>query len=197
MSGVSGGIFRRRPFSDATPAGPGLRATGVSPTTDESFFLKEFAESCGTVLEVGTAWGYSAILMALAGAMVWTVDPHTDLGTWEEFQRNLDDYKVRDRIQVAKAYSQEVLPLYFQEGGKFDGAFIDGDHSYEGCRHDLEWALKLVKPGGLLAAHDYTVRWAGVKQACDELLRPYETRRQVETLLVVRLDPPGGPLTWS
>jgi len=33
--------------------------------------------------------------------------------------------------------------------------FIDGDHSYEGCKNDiLAWVPYLV-PGGILAVHDY------------------------------------------
>jgi len=40
----------------------------------------------------------------------------------------------------------------------FDWVYIDGDHSYESVRNDLElWAPK-IKPGGVLAGDDYTWR---------------------------------------
>lgn len=36
-----------------------------------------------------------------------------------------------------------------------DLAFIDADHSYEGCKSDLEAYWPKVKPGGFLSGHDY------------------------------------------
>jgi predicted O-methyltransferase YrrM len=55
--------------------------------------------------------------------------------------------------------------------GVFDFVFIDADHSYEGCRSDIEaWAGK-IRAGGLLCGHDYDnvdyPQW-GVKRAVDE-----------------------------
>jgi uncharacterized Rossmann fold enzyme len=39
--------------------------------------------------------------------------------------------------------------------GQYDFVFLDADHSYEGCKADIEaWAAK-VKPGGWLGGHDY------------------------------------------
>jgi predicted O-methyltransferase YrrM len=39
-------------------------------------------------------------------------------------------------------------------GGQIDLLFIDGDHSYEGCRADVEMYGPLVRPGGLVVLHD-------------------------------------------
>jgi len=53
-----------------------------------------------------------------------------------------------------------------------DFVFIDADHSYEGCKSDIEaWAPK-VKRGGLIAGHDYentAFPKFGVRRAVDEL----------------------------
>lgn len=55
--------------------------------------------------------------------------------------------------------------------GSLDFVFIDADHSYEGCKADIEaWSPK-VKPGGLIAGHDYentAFPKFGVKRAVDE-----------------------------
>lgn len=186
---VSGGNpFRTRPYAGPADSQP-LRATGVSPSIEESWALRDMAREFGLVLEVGTAWGYSSILMALTGAMVHTIDPHTDHDTLEEFRRNRESFHVEDLISYEVRRSQEALPDLIRRGVLFDAAFIDGDHSYEACRSDLGYALQLVKPRGVLAVHDYTPAWPGVDQACRELLARYEERRVVDTLLLVRLDP--------
>ncbi|MDE3155861.1 MAG: class I SAM-dependent methyltransferase, partial [Acidobacteriota bacterium] len=42
-----------------------------------------------------------------------------------------------------------------QVTGQVDLLFIDGDHTYEGCRHDVERYTPLVRPGGYFILHDY------------------------------------------
>jgi hypothetical protein len=49
-----------------------------------------------------------------------------------------------------------------------DFVFIDGDHTEEGCRRDIEAWLPKVKPGGLLCGHDWD-RW-GVTAAVRSVL---------------------------
>ena len=61
----------------------------------------------------------------------------------------------------------------------FDMLYIDGDHSYEGCKKDLNVALKKVKKGGWIMGHDYEMNMDkaktfyifGVKQAVDEICK--------------------------
>ena len=56
------------------------------------------------------------------------------------------------------------------DDGSLDIVFIDGDHSYEGCRDDiLAWLPKLRK-GGWLTGHDYYPAFPGVMRAVDELI---------------------------
>jgi hypothetical protein len=59
------------------------------------------------------------------------------------------------------------------EDGSLDFVFIDADHSYEGCKADIQaWSPKL-KPGGLLSGHDYDhPELPGVKRAVDEFCAP-------------------------
>ena len=53
-----------------------------------------------------------------------------------------------------------------------DFVYIDGDHTYEGVKSDLEISLKKIKSGGIITGDDYGPGswWAGgVKRAVDEL----------------------------
>jgi hypothetical protein len=59
------------------------------------------------------------------------------------------------------------------QDASLDFVFIDGDHSYQGVKKDLEAWISKVKPGGFLSGHDYGspregTRY-GVRKAVDEL----------------------------
>lgn len=57
--------------------------------------------------------------------------------------------------------------------GKFDFVFLDADHSYEGCKADIDAWLPRVKPGGWLGGHDYDNPQHpkfGVTRAVDEFV---------------------------
>lgn len=67
--------------------------------------------------------------------------------------------------------SDTVAAASSLEGESLDFVFVDADHTYEGCRDDiLAWWPK-IKPGGLLAGHDYAhpqfPKW-GVDRAVTE-----------------------------
>lgn len=54
---------------------------------------------------------------------------------------------------------------------KQDLVFIDADHSYEGCKADIEAWLPVVRTGGWIGGHDYRnpdPRFGGVDRAVDE-----------------------------
>jgi len=49
--------------------------------------------------------------------------------------------------------------------------FIDGDHSYKAVKQDIQTAINLLKPGGMLSGHDYNKdHWPGTVEAVNELL---------------------------
>lgn len=56
---------------------------------------------------------------------------------------------------------------YFKDSSIFM-AFIDADHTYESVKADIAAWLPKIKPGGILAGHDYNDYWSGVKRAVDE-----------------------------
>jgi len=51
-----------------------------------------------------------------------------------------------------------------------DFVFIDGDHTYDGCRRDIEVWLPKIKPAGWITGHDYL--WPGVNEAVKKHLSP-------------------------
>lgn len=52
-----------------------------------------------------------------------------------------------------------------------DCVFIDGDHTYEGAKLDIQMYAPIIKPGGALLFDDYSVFFPGVITAVDEVVK--------------------------
>jgi predicted O-methyltransferase YrrM len=162
------------PWRDVAPGDGPLISTSVTP--EETAALARLAAAAGDVLEIGSAFGYSAIVMALAGARVNAVDPHTWVpDSLAGMERNLALYGVADRVTILDEPSAPLLrslELAFARvpAARFGMVFIDGDHSAAAVRADVAGALKILRPGGVLACHDYGEDCCcpGVRQALDE-----------------------------
>lgn len=64
---------------------------------------------------------------------------------------------------------REIKPLV----PPIDLVYLDADHSYEATVADIRAWKPLVKPGGILAGHDYSEHWPSVVEAVtDELGKP-------------------------
>jgi predicted O-methyltransferase YrrM len=169
-------------WRDVRPGeGPAISTSLTLNETDKLRWLAAGAD----VLEIGSAYGYSAVVMALAGASVVAVDPHNWLPSLGVMQANLASYEVSDQVDIRVARSNDEMPRLHAEGRLFDLVWIDGDHSAEAVAHDVAWALKLLRPGtGILACHDYDESTCpGVRQALDAWKIPEEL---VDTLAIYR-----------
>jgi predicted O-methyltransferase YrrM len=141
------------PWRDVPAAGGGLPIS-TSLLAEEAALLAQLATG-HTVLETGTAYGYSACLMAAAGALsVATVD-RGDMGAGIVAWRNMAAYGVEHKISAVPGDSRLVLPTFAEQGWQFGLIFIDGDHTAAGVRNDVGWARELSEPGGIIAVHDY------------------------------------------
>ncbi len=150
----------------------------------EAYALSTAAAGAPRVLEVGSAWGYSTILMAQAGSCVTAVDPHQDFGSRGRFFENVRRYGMLHRVKPVYEFSQNYLPSLAD--ASFDLAFIDGDHGEPAASFDCQQALRLVRPGGLIAVHDYSPRWPGVISAVRRELRGLP-HWQIQTLYLAAL----------
>ena len=177
-----------------------------SVTLQELELLQTYAGVAGTVLEIGTHFGFSCVGMALTGAAVMSVDPHYEgpadaPDTWEPFLANLRRHQLayeayspdRGRFGtpyepvkgIVSAFRSPIESLPLPEDTRFGLVFIDGDHVWPCPKRDAEIAQRHLTEPGYIAYHDVTPRWPGVWRATRELIAEgWRRLDQVGTLAV-------------
>jgi predicted O-methyltransferase YrrM len=134
----------------------GLPPIAISAATGRLLQVLLTAIRAERVLEVGTLGGYSAIWMARAlsptGRLVSIeINPaHAEFARRYIVRAGLDD-----RVDVRVGRALEVLPSF--DGERFDAVFLDADK--EPLPTYFDWALRLLRPGGLLIADN--ALWGG------------------------------------
>lgn len=127
----------------------------------------------GTILEIGTLYGASALAM-LCGShpsvTVVCVDPIFATGSitypdahrvkgyafhssLKDFAEKLTKHGFNSRVNVFSDYSWNILERWDRKR-KLDAILIDGEHTSEAILKDCKW-MDLVKPGGWVAFDDY------------------------------------------
>jgi hypothetical protein len=157
----------------------------------------------GTAVEIGVKRGEFSefILQRWKGKMLVSVDPwmaapedeYNDTsnveqgahdGFYEQTCRRLERFGARSKIW--RTTSQEAAMRV--DNRSLDFIYLDARHDYDSVREDLEaWSPKL-KPGGVIAGHDYLNGQIaqgnfGVKRAVDEFF-------DGESILVTQSDAP-------
>ena len=132
-------------------------------------------------LEVGAGAGISAHILAPFFRAYFCVDPYE-----ADYSRLPDIMSSPERLAAAKRiFLDWVLPrhpnihwvrqpspgaadLFGSE--LFDLVYLDGCHDYLAVCADICAWKRLIRPGGSLAGHDFTVQYDGVRRAVRGLL---------------------------
>jgi hypothetical protein len=86
---------------------------------------------------------------------------------WAEFAANLERAGVLSRVRAQRCTSLTAAKMF--DADSLDFVFIDAEHTPEAVAHDLAAWWPKVRPGGLLAGHDYT-NFPGVALAVDQFV---------------------------
>ena len=110
-------------------------------------------------VEVGVhRGGFSEYILANSNNLtLFSVDPWTDInGVVRE------DIKKEATDKLAKFGARSIIaPMTSVNAAKqfpdasIDVVYIDGLHSYAACKEDMDAWIEKIKPGGILAGHDY------------------------------------------
>lgn len=129
-----------------------------------------------TAIEIGVAEGFSSYdflfngIEKLYSVDAWrTLNQKGDGGYEQEWHdKNYSDAvkrlsEFKDRSVIVRGLSNEVSSRF--EDNTFGMVYLDGDHSYEGVKRDLENYYPKVVKGGIIAGHDFLNGDYGVNKA--------------------------------
>lgn len=92
---------------------------------------------------------------------------------YDIFQMNVLVKGLKNVLVPFRMESGMAAEKFREEGVRFDMVFIDGSHKYEFVLRDIRLWKGLVKPGGVLAGHDFHPTHPGVLRAVEEELEGY------------------------
>jgi predicted O-methyltransferase YrrM len=138
-----------------------LFPVAVSPAEGEA--LRRWVGHVGAerTIEIGLGYGISALficegLLMAGGSAVRhvAVDPH-QAGFANCGLQVLDEAGIADLVEFHAERSEIALPKLLQDGRRFDLAFVDGNHRFDGVLLDLINLGRLVRPGGIVLLDDF------------------------------------------
>ena len=105
-----------------------------------------------------------------------------------EFYNNVKNNKLENRIIPIRGNSAYTLGIH--SDNSIDLAFIDGDHSYEGCFADLKAIWPKMKSGSVVLIHDCNIE--EVLKAANDFISTQNNISRLSTmegtaLLIIRL----------
>lgn len=171
---------------------------------EQARFMRVLARAMGVrrALEIGTFTGYSALAVAQAlppdGRLV-TLDH--DPESTADAREFWEQAGVADRIELRLGDAADSLQALMDEhrAGTFDFAFIDADK--ERYHRYYEYALELIRPGGVIAVDN--VLWSGAvanpedTRASTEALRVFNRRLRDDPRVDVSVVPIGDGVTLA
>jgi predicted O-methyltransferase YrrM len=174
---------RERLFRTGTAVAPDGEARELFPVAigeGEGLALRDWVRKEGALatLEAGLGYGIAALCICEglvangSGGRHVAVDPYQFQGLPGHRTRFvgtglqiLEEAGVRDLVEFYDEESQVVFPRLLSESRRFDLAFLDGNHRFEGVFVDLFFAGRLLKEGGIVFVDD--TQLPGVRKAVD------------------------------
>lgn len=148
-----------------------LRLVKYFPRHSVNFAKQLFFNKPIVAVEIGTYKGENAlsILTELNIEKIYLIDPYNNYSEYKdindaenEARKRLQKYN--HKIKWVKMFSDDAIKFIKD---KLDFVYIDGNHSYNIVKEDINNYYQLLDKGGILAGHDIT-SYSGVVQAVIE-----------------------------
>lgn len=120
-------------------------------------------------------------------------DANKDDKMYKIFLHNLKSSKLKN-ISFIRGKSQDVMKLLNDQS--FDIIYIDGDHSYNGCKNDILQAKRLIKNNGIICGDDLEKQYFEIdKRYTDKNSKDYINHKTLDYSLIDKDNNGSGYLT--
>jgi len=173
----------------------GIDETSQRVTRDELIFLLETAGKGKDIIEVGSSIGQTTKRLAINNQVI-AIDPFIPGKDGLLMGEYLKDFhhafltNIKGRAVIFyNMTSEKALNIWDKKIRRMvDGIFIDGEHTYDAVKQDVQW-IKYIKKGGFIAFHDVNYQ-DGIRNFVEELIVPnYEFIGKRDSLWIFRKTP--------
>lgn len=147
--------------------------------------LAACAPASGTILEIGSFKGRSTVMLAKVASHydlgpIVAIDPHNspilldhhsdpEASSYQDFLNSIHAAGVSNHVETHVVYSKEAANSWNRP---IRLLWIDGDHSYEGAKEDLDGFFPHLVPLGVVAFHDALNAFPGpIRVFVEDVLR--------------------------
>jgi len=142
-----------------------LFPVAIAPTEGEALRNWVIREGAIRTIEVGLGYAISALYICEGLLTNGAPDAHhvaLDPNQATRFAncglQFLEEAGISPLIEFLPTGSEIALPSFLAEGRRFDLAFVDGNHRFDGVFLDLIYLGRLVRPDGVIFVDDYQLR---------------------------------------
>ena len=156
-------------------------------------FMEKY--NCQVIVELGVQFGTTFELMIAHNPKVavavdsWTAQGTPGQNDWafdqEEMEKQYNSFRERMKsksfVQICREFTHDAVKRFHDE--YFDLIYIDADHTYKGCKQDIDDWYPKVKKGGFVTGDDYRsalIKRSGVKFGVREAVREYCKEHNLE-----------------
>ena len=138
-----------------------LFPVGVPAAEGEALRAWAVRERAAHTIEIGLGYGISALFICeallasdRADARHVVLDPNQSWRFADCGLQLIDEAGLDELVEFHAEASETALPRFLAQGRRFDLAFVDGNHRFDGVFLDLIYLGRLVR-GGILFIDDY------------------------------------------
>ena len=138
------------------------------PRASISFAKKHFKQKEVVAAEIGVAYGSNALsmFMELQIKQFYAIDPYvdyTDNGSTIRHEKiHAEDSQLNYAKNILKKHSRKIIwvrgfsaDVVDRIPNDIDFVYIDGNHSYDFVKKDIELYYPKIKEGGIIGGHDF------------------------------------------